>query len=178
MWPHGLWHTELLCLWDFPSKITGVCCISFSKGFSRPKDWTRVSVSPALQVNFLPLSHQGSMSQGSFIEPTSPQPPWKDSISCHLVPLLGLAVNLSISSLGLLGRLLTAFEPFYLVFLVAQTVKSLPATQETRVWSLGQEDPLEKGMATHSSILVWKNSTDREPGEIQSIGFQDTESKT
>ena len=41
-------------------------------------------------------------------------------------------------------------------FLVAQMVKSLPAMQETQVWSLGQEDPLEKGMATHSSILVWR----------------------
>ena len=40
--------------------------------------------------------------------------------------------------------------------LVAQTVKSLPAVQETRVQSLGQEDPLEKEMATHSSILAWK----------------------
>ena len=39
--------------------------------------------------------------------------------------------------------------------LVAQTVKHLPAMQETRVWSLGQEKPLEKGMATHSSILAW-----------------------
>ena len=41
-------------------------------------------------------------------------------------------------------------------FLVDQMVKSLPAMQETQVWSLGQEDPLEKGMATHSSILVWR----------------------
>ena len=40
--------------------------------------------------------------------------------------------------------------------LVAQTVKSLPAMQETQVRSLGQEDPLEKDMATHSSILAWK----------------------
>ena len=39
--------------------------------------------------------------------------------------------------------------------LVAQIVKNLPATQERRVWSLGQEDPLEKGMATHSIILAW-----------------------
>ena len=39
-------------------------------------------------------------------------------------------------------------------FPVAQMVKNLPAMQETRVWSLGQEDPLEKGMATHSSILA------------------------
>ena len=39
---------------------------------------------------------------------------------------------------------------------VAQTVKNLPAVQETQVRSLGQEDPLEKGMATHSSILAWR----------------------
>ena len=40
--------------------------------------------------------------------------------------------------------------------LVAQMVQNLPVTQETRVQSLGQEDPLEKGMATHSSILAWR----------------------
>ena len=40
--------------------------------------------------------------------------------------------------------------------LVAQTVKNLPEMQETQVWSLGQEDPLEKGMATHSNILAWR----------------------
>jgi len=43
-----------------------------------------------------------------------------------------------------------------MAFLVAQTVKNLPAMQETWVQSLGQEDPLEKGMATHSSILAWR----------------------
>ena len=45
--------------------------------------------------------------------------------------------------------------------LVAQTVKSLPAMQETGVRSLGLEDPLEEGMATHSSILAWKIPMDR-----------------
>ena len=44
----------------------------------------------------------------------------------------------------------------YIHLCLAQTVKSLPAMQETRVRSLGQEDPLEKEMAIHSSILVWK----------------------
>ena len=44
---------------------------------------------------------------------------------------------------------------------MAQTVKSLPTTQGTGVQSLGQEDPLEKEMATHSSILAWKNPMDR-----------------
>ena len=50
--------------------------------------------------------------------------------------------------------------------LVAQTVKNLPAVQETQVRSLGQEDPLEKEMATHSSILAWKIPWAEEPGGL------------
>ena len=45
---------------------------------------------------------------------------------------------------------------------MAQTVKNLPVMRETRVQSLGQEDPLEKGMATHSSILAWRIPLERE----------------
>ena len=56
--------------------------------------------------------------------------------------------------------------------LVAQTVKNPPAMQETQVRSLGQEDPLEKGMATHSSILTWSISWTEEPGGLQSMGLQ------
>ena len=48
-------------------------------------------------------------------------------------------------------------------------VKNLPAMQETRVLSLGQEDPLEKGMATHSSILSWRIPWTEEPGRLQSM---------
>ena len=54
--------------------------------------------------------------------------------------------------------------------LVAQLVKNLPAVQETRVRSLGWEDPLEKEMATHSSILAWKISWTEEPSGLQSMG--------
>ena len=50
------------------------------------------------------------------------------------------------------------FSPAYVAFLVAQLVKNLPAMQETWVQSLGWEDPLEKGKATHSSILAWRIS--------------------
>ena len=56
--------------------------------------------------------------------------------------------------------------------LVAQSVKDLPAVQETWVQSLGWEDPLEKEMATHSSILAWKISWTEEPGGLQSMGLQ------
>ena len=51
--------------------------------------------------------------------------------------------------------------------LVAQTVKNLPAMHEIQVQSLGQEDPLEKGMATHPSILAWRISRTEEPGGPQ-----------
>ena len=58
------------------------------------------------------------------------------------------------------------------VSLVAQTVKRLPTMQETWVWSLGGEDPLEKEMATHSSILTWKIPWTEDPGRLQSLGSQ------
>ena len=56
--------------------------------------------------------------------------------------------------------------------LVAQSVTNLPAVQEIWVRSLGLEDPLEKEMATHSSILAWKISWTEEPGGLQSTGSQ------
>ena len=56
--------------------------------------------------------------------------------------------------------------------LVAQTVKNLPATQETGVQSLGWEDPRKKEKTTHSSILAWKITWTEEPGKLQSTGSQ------
>ena len=56
--------------------------------------------------------------------------------------------------------------------LVAERVKSLPAMRETRVQSLGWEDPLEKEMATHSSTLAWKIPWMEEPRRLQSMGLQ------
>ena len=56
--------------------------------------------------------------------------------------------------------------------LVAQTVKNLPEMQETWVQSLGWEDPLEDGMATHSTILAWRIPWKEEPGGLQSMGSQ------
>ena len=53
---------------------------------------------------------------------------------------------------------------------MAQTVKRLPTTKETQVQSLGQEDLLEKEIATHSSILAWKISWTEEPGGLQPMG--------
>ena len=55
---------------------------------------------------------------------------------------------------------------------MAHMVKGLPTMQETQVQSLGQEDPLEKEMATHSSILAWRIPCIEEPGRLQSMGSQ------
>ena len=55
---------------------------------------------------------------------------------------------------------------------MAQRLKRLPAMRETLVQSLGQEDPLEKEMATHSSILAWRIPWMEEPGRLQSMGLQ------
>ena len=56
--------------------------------------------------------------------------------------------------------------------LLAQMVNSLPARQETQICSLGQEDLLEKEMATHSNILAWRIPWMEEPGGLQSMGWQ------
>ena len=59
--------------------------------------------------------------------------------------------------------------------LVAQLVRNLPAMQETQVQSLGREDPMEKEMETHSSILAWKIPRTEEPGGLQSMGSQESD---
>ena len=59
--------------------------------------------------------------------------------------------------------------------LIAQSVKNLPAMQETQVRFPGWEDPLEKEMATHSSILAWRIPWTEEPGRVQSIGLKESD---
>ena len=64
-----------------------------------------------------------------------------------------------------------------LAALEAQMVKNLPAMQETQVQSLGWEDPLEEEMATHSSILAWEIPQTEEPGGVQSMGLQKSQTQ-
>ena len=66
----------------------------------------------------------------------------------------------------------TALVEYTRASVVAQRIKRLPAMQETWVRSLGQEDPLEKEMATHSSTLTWKIPWTEKPGRLQSMGSQ------
>ena len=71
------------------------------------------------------------------------------------------------SSVSLIGG-----STMYWASPVAQLVKNMPAMQETWVQSLGREDPLEKGMATHSSILAWRIPRAEEPGRLETMGSQ------
>ena len=59
--------------------------------------------------------------------------------------------------------------------LIAKLVRNLPAMQETQVQSLGWEDPLEKEMATHSSILAWRIPWTEEPGRLQSVRLRESD---
>ena len=67
---------------------------------------------------------------------------------------------------------LSFFQLCSMTSLVAQLVKNPPEMQETQIRSLGREDPLEKEMATHSSILAWKIPWTEDPGGPQSMGLQ------
>ena len=61
---------------------------------------------------------------------------------------------------------------FFRASLVVQTISNLPAVQENHVRTLGQEDPLEKGVATDSSVLAWRIAWTADPGRLQSMGLQ------
>ena len=86
-------------------------------------------------------------------------PPAGEARDVGLIPVLGRSPGV--------GK----WQPT-LASLVAQRVKHLPAMRETGVWSLGREDPVEKEMATHSSILAWRTPRMEEPGRLQSTGSQ------
>ena len=83
--------------------------------------------------------------------------------------------NICICMFSLCSSLSTQLTALYIwVSLVAQLVKNPPAMQETRVRSLGWEDPLEKGKAMHSSILAWRIPWTEEPGRLQFIALQES----
>ena len=70
---------------------------------------------------------------------------------------------------------MTQLQSIYQASLVAEMVKNLSAMRETRIRSLGQEDFLEKGMATHSSMLPWRTQWIEEPGGLQSRGSKESD---
>ena len=84
-------------------------------------------------------------------------------------------MGIDLSDLLLLECSNLSFILIYGHSLVAQMIKNLPAMWETWVQPLGQEDLLEKKMATHSSFLAWKIPRTKEPGRLQSIGLYGVE---
>ena len=89
-----------------------------------------------------------------------------------LLAVQGLSRTFSNTSYFTSLNCLTLSKIYFGASLVAQVVKCLPAMQETWARSLGQEDPLEKEMATHSSIPAWRIPWTEEPGRLQSVGLQ------
>ena len=106
------------------------------------------------------------------------------AFTVHVSPCTGslkfpfnVSTRLLVSAFIQLANLLYFFLFFkikcpFRASLVVQWVKRLPAMWETQVRSPGREDPLEKGMATHSSTLIWKIPWTEEPGRLQSMGLQ------
>ena len=84
----------------------------------------------------------------------------------------------TLSTLNLFSMWNKSLRKFYILvfvnkrYLVAERLKRLPPMQETQVRSLGREDPLEKEMVTHSSILAWRIPWTEKPGKLQSTGLQ------
>ena len=91
-------------------------------------------------------------------------------VGFNFVYFCSASINLARNCARFLSSLLVISQS--LASLVVQRLKRLPAMQETRVRSLGWEDPLEKEMATHSSTLAWRIPWTEEPGGLQSTGSQ------
>ena len=147
----------------FQARVLEWATISFCRGIFPTQGLN--ARSSALQEDALPSEPPGKLQM------EEPIPKWKDPLMtwswiclCLMLwPDFHFPVTWSIMSLikGQIGA-----------SLVVQVVKCLPAMQETPVWSLGREDPLEKEMATHSSTLAWKIPWMQEPGRLLTIGSQ------
>ena len=144
LWPHEPQHARPPC----PSPTPGVHSDS-----RPPSQWCHPAISSSVVPfsscpQFLPASESFPMSQlfawGYYIIPNT-------TLLCHHY---------------------FVYSVLHYTFLVAQTIKSLSAMQETWVQSQGWDDPLEENMATPSSILAWRIPWTEEPGRLQSMGLQ------
>ena len=138
-------HLDLLfsCLQSFPASGSFPMSQFFSSG---------QSIGASASASVLPVNIQGWFPLGLT--------GWIKFLNCIEATMICLGENSNINYT----------EVFLGASLVAQKLKHLPARIETRVWSLGWEGPLEKEMATHSSILAWRIPSTEEPGRLQSTG--------
>ena len=174
LWLHGLWPLRLLHSWYFLGKNTGMGFHFLLQGI-----FLTQGLNPHLlhcQADSFPLSHQGSpiMAFGlPILREENSSSTFTEIFSAQIFSYVKVAFKMLLR--WLLGHwpiLLIGTYQSYWASLVAQRVKHLPTMWETWVQSLGQEDPLEKGIATHSSILAWRIPWSEEPGRLQSMGSQ------
>ena len=154
MRPHRRQPTRLPCPWDSPGKNAGVGC-HFLLQCMKVKSESEVTQSWSTLSDPMDCSPPGYSVHGIFQARVLES----GAISFSLI-------NMNNTYIFICNFQYLYVNNRYVIFciwasLVAQTVKHLHAMQETRVRSLGQEDPLEKEMATHSSTLAWKNPRDR-----------------
>jgi len=137
--------------------------------------WTaarQVSLSFAISWSLLKLTHWvGDSVQPSY--PLSPPSPPALNLSQHHSLFQWVALHIRWPKYGNFSFSISPSNEYSIVRAssVAQIVNNLPAMQGTWVWSLGREDPLEKGIATHSTILAWRIPWTEEPGGLQSMGL-------
>ena len=156
--PHGLQHSRLPCPSPNPKACSNSCPLS---------QWCH----PIISFSIVPFSSclQSFSASGSFL---MSQP---FASGGQRIGTLASASVLPMEIQDWFPLGLQALKRHFTVSsssLVTQMVKSLPKVWEAWAWSLAQEDPLKKEMATHSSILAWKIPWMEEPGGIQSMGLQ------
>ena len=142
------------------SKLPGVCLFfhCFKPYFWMAFHYFKNSFFPVISLVVFPGSSAGKESAGKKKKKESAC----NAGDCSLIPGLG----------SFPGEWIGYPFQYSWASLMVQMVKNLPAMQETWVWPLGREDPLEEGMATHSSILAWRIPWTEEPCGLQSIGSQ------
>ena len=163
--PQELKPVRLLCLWDFLGKNIGVGCHSLLQGIFPVHKLLIICMICKCFLPFFWLSFH-------FLDCVL----WSTKVfgfgGVQFIFSLVACVFSVISEKPLLHPRFMKIYAYVRASLMAQMVKCLPTMRETRVRSLGWEDPLEKEMATHSSTLAWRIPWAEEPGRLQSVGSQ------
>ena len=181
LWPHGWQHARLPCSSLFPRVCTNSCPLSqwchptnsssVASFSSCPQSFPASGALPVMWPKYLSFSFSISPSN-EYSGFNSFRIYWFDLLFVKgTLKCLLQYHNSKASILWHSAYFMVQLSHLY-PFLVAQMVKSLPAIEEAWVQPPGQEDPSEKGMATHSNILAWRIPCTEEPGGLQPMGLQ------
>ena len=172
--PHRRQPIGLRCPWDSPGKNTGVGC-HFLLQCVKVKSESEVIQSCPTLIDPMDCSVPGSSVHGIFqarvLEWGAIAFSRRSSLGAD-IPKSGTSRACSCHGQILVFQFLNSSQLVPFSVCVAQTVKRLSTMRETRVRSLGREDPLEKEMAIHSSTIAWKIPWTEETGRLQSMGSQ------